>query len=344
MTKKLTLTLICGFSLSFAGCAKGPSAGSETLSSLNTSSATLAESPEQDFMYRDIKTDEVSTLVPVSSQMVQRYVYFTGTARKWSGTISWWYNPAGQPAFFSTTDVINRLIAATHQWELVSGVKFQYMGTSTKAPNFSTCDGSTVVGWAPLSGSTVGYTYACYMNTTFQEFDMKLDNRSGSFISSLAVLQEVSVHEFGHALGLGHTSITPAVMTAMLSTGNLVQDDINGARSLYGSSTISPTPTPTPSPTPKPSPTPTPAVSPTPTPTPAVSPTPSPTPTPTSVTWTKCASEGQQCAFTGTRDVRYGTTTSFVTKTFTGGVLCGNSVFGDPAYGYVKACWYGPLK
>lgn len=105
-----------------------------------------------------------------------------------------------------------------------------------------------------------------------------------------------------------------------------------------------PTPTPTPSPTPKPSPTPTPAMSPTPTPAPTPIPAVSPTPTPTPVTWTKCASEGQQCAFTGTRDVRYGTTTSFTTKTFTGGVSCSNGVFGDPAYGYVKTCWYGPLK
>jgi subtilisin family serine protease len=94
--------------------------------------------------------------------------------------------------------------------------------------------------------------------------------------------------------------------------------------------TISPTPTPTPAVSPTPTPVPVPAVS--------------PTPTPTSVTWTKCAAEGQQCVFTGTRDVRYGTTTTFVTKTFTGGVACTNGVFGDPAYGYMKTCWYGPLK
>jgi hypothetical protein len=48
--------------------------------------------------------------------------------------------------------------------------------------------------------------------------------------------------------------------------------------------------------------------------------------------------------FTGQRDVRYGTTTQFVTKTFTDGTACTNAVFGDPAHGTVKACWYGPLK
>ena len=70
--------------------------------------------------------------------------------------------------------------------------------------------------------------------------------------------------------------------------------------------------------------------------------TPTPTPTPT-VTWTTCAAEGGVCSFSGTRDVRYGTATSFVTKTFTGSVKCSNSVFGDPARGVVKSCSYSSV-
>jgi serine protease len=68
------------------------------------------------------------------------------------------------------------------------------------------------------------------------------------------------------------------------------------------------------------------------------------TPTPTTnVTWTTCASEGGTCSFSGTRDVRYGTATSYVTKTFTGSVACTNTVFGDPARGYVKSCSYSSV-
>jgi len=67
-----------------------------------------------------------------------------------------------------------------------------------------------------------------------------------------------------------------------------------------------------------------------------------PTPTPT-VTWTTCAKEGGVCSFSGTRDVRYGTATSFVTKTFTGSVKCSNTVFGDPAHGIVKSCSYSSV-
>jgi hypothetical protein len=72
-------------------------------------------------------------------------------------------------------------------------------------------------------------------------------------------------------------------------------------------------------------------------------PAPSPTPTTTTVTWTKCANEGQTCSFSGTREVRYGTTTLYTSKVLTGPVNCGNGTFGDPARGYIKSCWYSSV-
>jgi len=57
-------------------------------------------------------------------------------------------------------------------------------------------------------------------------------------------------------------------------------------------------------------------------------------------TWTKCASEGGTCSVPGTRQVRYGATDKWVYKTVTTSVICGNSVFGDPAVGINKTCEY----
>lgn len=59
------------------------------------------------------------------------------------------------------------------------------------------------------------------------------------------------------------------------------------------------------------------------------------------VTWSLCNQywEGGTCTFSGTRNVKYGTTTNYVIKTFTGSAYCHNSVFGDPAYGQSKQCW-----
>ena len=55
--------------------------------------------------------------------------------------------------------------------------------------------------------------------------------------------------------------------------------------------------------------------------------------------WTYCGPEGGSCAFTGTRHVRYGANGKFtLPRTFTDGVACNNSVFGDPVPYVVKQC------
>ena len=58
------------------------------------------------------------------------------------------------------------------------------------------------------------------------------------------------------------------------------------------------------------------------------------------ITWTPCASENGTCSFSGTREVRYGAGSSFVSKTFTALTACSNAVFGDPAQNVVKSCSY----
>jgi thermitase len=56
--------------------------------------------------------------------------------------------------------------------------------------------------------------------------------------------------------------------------------------------------------------------------------------------WTKCASEGGICSFTGTRQVRYGANNSYATLTATGSIACTNAVFGDPMPATAKSCEY----
>jgi hypothetical protein len=55
--------------------------------------------------------------------------------------------------------------------------------------------------------------------------------------------------------------------------------------------------------------------------------------------WTYCASENTRCAFTGTLEVSYGANGTFTApRTFTSGVDCNNSVFGDPLVNVAKWC------
>jgi beta-glucanase (GH16 family) len=61
----------------------------------------------------------------------------------------------------------------------------------------------------------------------------------------------------------------------------------------------------------------------------------------TTDTWTRCATEGGTCVFSGTRQVRYGAGTTYFYKTATGSIACTNAVFGDPLPGQVKNCDFG---
>ncbi len=61
-------------------------------------------------------------------------------------------------------------------------------------------------------------------------------------------------------------------------------------------------------------------------------------PTSSSGTWTFCANENAVCSFSGSQVVRYGSGSTFVSKTLTGPVNCNNTTFGDPLVGVAKHC------
>ena len=56
--------------------------------------------------------------------------------------------------------------------------------------------------------------------------------------------------------------------------------------------------------------------------------------------WVRCAGEGGYCNFNGFREVRYGEGDRWSFKSTRNGIGCSNSVFGDPAPGATKACYY----
>lgn len=56
--------------------------------------------------------------------------------------------------------------------------------------------------------------------------------------------------------------------------------------------------------------------------------------------YTYCAPENGTCSFSGTANVAFGANASFNYGTFTNSTACNSTVFGDPAPGVVKACFY----
>ncbi|CAN5325297.1 hypothetical protein BH10PAT1_BH10PAT1_4320 [soil metagenome] len=66
-------------------------------------------------------------------------------------------------------------------------------------------------------------------------------------------------------------------------------------------------------------------------------PAPNPSPTPS---WTFCVNEGSTCSFSGTKQVRYGSGTTFFIKSAKTSIACNNATFGDPTKGVSKHCDY----
>jgi hypothetical protein len=152
------------------------------------------------------------------------------------------YNPAGQPTGAALT-----ALTRTHStWNGVSGSSYRlsYGGTVNRCPSLvrecrgqQRFDGFNDVGWARLSGGTLGVTW---YSTSIDEADMAINNRYAWTTTCTQVgdaydLQTVFLHENGHVAGLGHSSDPNAVMYPSYQTARctLGTDDRNGIAALY---------------------------------------------------------------------------------------------------------------
>lgn len=227
------------------GCAENKQTQASEQNLYSTNPDFTTQDHHDDFFFRNGDSGVIveSDLINNNNQFIDNYSYITSSTIKWpTNVIKWWYNPAGQPSNFSTDAIIAGMQASAKRWSDVCGVSFEYQGLTTNTVNLTNCDGKTVVGWSALSGSVIGRTQVCFRGSSFNEFDLALDNEQPLQISNADMMTKTAVHELGHAFGLGHTNISPAVMTSFLTTGFPVNDDVQGCQSLYGAANITPAP------------------------------------------------------------------------------------------------------
>ena len=174
----------------------------------------------------------------------RKYVPMFDPTARWPATYQWKYNPAGAPAQLDKASVVATLQSAFDKWTSQCNVKHQYAG-ETATPQHATDgvsapDYENVVGWGSLPQNSA-WTYDWWkVNASgageLIDVDVELNV---SDVTSLAELDRVATHEFGHAIGLNHSNVDAAIMAGPpLTSYNMLvgpqADDIRGCRCLYG--------------------------------------------------------------------------------------------------------------
>ncbi|HYO13221.1 MAG TPA: matrixin family metalloprotease [Thermoanaerobaculia bacterium] len=140
--------------------------------------------------------------------------------------------------------------------QILSGITPWAIASSGGTTNLSGAkrDGQNVISWGRLGGTTLGVTNYISTDTSqsqicngvaifrFVEVDVRFNNQFNWQTSSTCTngfdLAGVSTHEFGHAVGLGHSNVSgatmfPSVAACDFSVSSLANDDKAGYSSIY---------------------------------------------------------------------------------------------------------------
>jgi hypothetical protein len=196
-------------------------------------------------------TRAVTSLVAAAT--ISAAVHGYATYARWaSNTATFYVNPAN--ADVTGAEAAAALEAGMNVWNTQgdSAFRFQYGGTvSDTSTGYD--HRNVVIFRNTTNGSTIATTYS-WWNSSTQLVDSDIIFWDGGFrfftgtsgcggVSNAAYVEDIAAHEFGHALGMGHSSYNDATMYPSYSYCSqafrtLAPDDIAGVRSLYpGSST-----------------------------------------------------------------------------------------------------------
>lgn len=150
----------------------------------------------------------------------------------------------GMNAKFSTATWEAQIEKAAAVWEAVANVNLAIVpdngaavgsaGNQQGDPNF----GDIRIGGMAQSSGQLAFTYSPppYNGGTLAGDMFFNTNQSWQVNGSTYDLETVAIHEFGHALGMGHSAIAAACMYAGYTTTrqSLNADDVSGVQSIYG--------------------------------------------------------------------------------------------------------------
>jgi Matrixin len=160
-----------------------------------------------------------------------------------SGVVPYVLNPTNLDLTLAPAEAAVRDGADT--WYLQSGAAFRFSYSGRSAQTTTTYDGVNLVVFRSASnGPAIATTYWWSSGGHIVDADIVFWDGAFRFFAGTTgcsggfYIEDIAAHEFGHALGLGHSASTAATMYFSTSSGNtgnriLDTDDIAGARSLY---------------------------------------------------------------------------------------------------------------
>lgn len=156
-------------------------------------------------------------------------------------------NSNGPSCCLSASQQSSQILSGITPWGIAS-----HGGSTTRSG--AKRDGQNVISWGKLGGTTLGVTNYISTDTSqsqvcngvliyrFTEVDVRFNNAFDWQTSSTCTtgfdLAGVSTHEFGHAVGLGHTNVQgatmyPSVARCDFSISSLANDDKAGYSAIY---------------------------------------------------------------------------------------------------------------
>ena len=182
----------------------------------------------------------------------QPRAYMTNGA-KWNSTpVSYFVNTTNLD--LPGNAVVSAVQAGADTWALQSTAAFAFRYAGTSSQTAITNDGINLVVFRNASsGSAIATTYSYYVGTTLIDTDIVFWDGAFQFFAGMTgcaggfYIEDIATHEFGHALGLGHSTSASATMypsTSACNTANrsLDPDDLAGVLAIYGSRVL-PVPT-----------------------------------------------------------------------------------------------------
>ncbi len=186
-------------------------------------------------------------LVAVALVAAAATSYSYSTYSKWSSTPIFYVNPNN--ADMSASAAAAAVQFALNVWNTQGNSPFRFDYGGTNSDTSTANDGRNVVIFRNVSnGSTLATTYSWWDGSSrLVDSDVIVWDGGFTFFSGTsgcggtngAYLEDVLTHEFGHALGLNHSSVADATMYPSYgycsqSMRTLASDDIAGLQSLYG--------------------------------------------------------------------------------------------------------------